>query len=62
MFTANLVEFKTQQIELHKQAEHCRLVKSLQKPNHGVSQIINVIGRMLIHSGQLLISRTQVAH
>ena len=27
MFTANLVEFKTQQIELHKQAEHYRLVK-----------------------------------
>ncbi|MFL7814010.1 MAG: hypothetical protein ACK2TT_03280 [Anaerolineales bacterium] len=29
MFTANLIEFKTQQLELHRQAARYRLVRSL---------------------------------
>jgi len=62
MFTANLIEFKTRQDELHKQAVHFRLVRSLEKPNPIFSQIINALGRKLIHSGQLMISRTQAAH
>jgi len=62
MFTITLIEFKTRQIELHKQAEHRRLVKSLYKPNPLISQLINAIGFMLIRSGQQLISRTQAAH
>jgi hypothetical protein len=61
MFTTNLMEFKTYQIELHKQAEHFRLVKSLERPDTLVSQLINIIGRTLVRSGQQLISRTQRA-
>jgi len=61
MFTTTLVEFKTRQIELHKQAEYYRLVKSFKKPNPLISQLINAIGQLLVHSGQQLISRTHTA-
>jgi hypothetical protein len=62
MFTVNLITFKTQQAELHKQAEHYRLVRSLEKTNPLLPRIIHTIGQTLIQTGQLLISRTQTAH
>jgi hypothetical protein len=37
-------------------------VKSLEKPNPVVSRIVNALGRLLIQSGQHLISRVQTAH
>jgi len=61
MFTTNIVEFHTRQIELHKQAEKYHLVKSLQKPNSVVIQFINAVGKMLVHSGQQLIASSGIA-
>jgi hypothetical protein len=61
MFTANLIEFQTQQIELHKQAENIRLVKSLQKHNAVISKFINAAGKMLVQTGQQLIASSRVA-
>jgi hypothetical protein len=62
MFGTNLDEFKTQQAELHRRAEHYRLVKSLERPNPLFSKLQSELGRMLIRSGETLISRTQAAH
>ncbi len=62
MFTTNLVEFHTRRTELHNQAEKYRLVKSLEKPNPVFSRIVNALGKLLIQSGQHLISRVQTAH
>ena len=62
MFTTNLVEFKTRRAELHNQADNYRLVKSLEKPNPVFSRIVNALGRLLIQSGQHLISRVQTAY
>ncbi len=62
MFTTNLVEFNTRQTELHIQAEKYRLVKSLEKPNLVFSQIVYTLGKLLIQSGQHMISRVQTAH
>ena len=62
MFTTNLVEFHTRRTELHNQAENYRLVKSLEKPNPVLSRFVNALGRLLIQSGQNLISRVQTAH
>jgi len=63
MFTTNLLElFISQQSELVKQADHYRLVKSLDKPSRHLARFYAMIGRMLISSGQQLIKRTQAAH
>jgi len=62
MFTTNLVEFNTQQKELHKRAENYRLVKSFEKPNPVISRIVHVLGKLMIQSGQRLINRVQPAH
>jgi len=59
MLTTNLLElFISQQSELIKQADHYRLVKPLEKPNRQLTRFYAIIGRMLISSGQQLISRT----
>jgi len=62
MFSLTLEEFNIQQEELHRQAAYHRLVKSLEKPNPVVSRIINAMGKMLIQTGQQLLSQTQPAH
>ncbi|MFV1949124.1 MAG: hypothetical protein ACC633_04220 [Anaerolineales bacterium] len=62
MFTTSLAEYKIKQNELHNQAEKYRLVKSLEKPNPVFSRIVNALGKLLIQSGQHLISRVQTAH
>ena len=62
MYTTNLVEFNTQQTELHKRAEFYRLVKSLDKPNPVIGRIVNTLGKLMIQSGQHLINRVQTAH
>jgi hypothetical protein len=61
MFTADLFEYKTKQNELFRQAEYYRLVKAFRHTNPLVSRIVGAIGRMLIQTGQLLLSRTQPA-
>lgn len=62
MFTYDLEIFKTQQRELHRQAAHYRLVKSLSNPARRLNRIYTVIGNALITLGQGLVNRTQAAH
>ena len=61
MFTTNLITFKIQEEELHRQAAQYRLVKSLETNNQFVSRIYESFGRMLILSGQQLINNTRAA-
>jgi hypothetical protein len=62
MYTTNMVEFNTQQTELHRRAEYHRLVKSLEKPNPVIRRTVNTLGKLMIQSGQHLINRVQTAH
>ncbi len=52
MFTANLDEFKIQQNELIRQAETYRLAKLAAGSNDLISRIINLLGKLIDHSGQ----------
>jgi len=61
MFTTNLDTFKTQERELHRQAEQYRLVKSLEQENSLANRLTESLGRMLILSGQQLINNTRAA-
>jgi hypothetical protein len=65
MFTTNLIEFETQQKELHRQAAKYRLVKSLKESNPWIQGLFTAIGKRMIASGQQLVNRyqsTQSAH
>ncbi len=62
MFTANLVELKTRQNELTRQAENYRLVKSVEQTNSLISWLFNGIGRMMVISGQQLLTLSKAAH
>ncbi len=62
MFTTHLDLFKTQANELHQQAAHYRLVKSLERPNSWAARLSAAIGQLLILTGQNLVKRTQAAH
>jgi hypothetical protein len=62
MYTTNLEVFKTQQQELHRRAEHYRLVKSLEKTRSPWVGIYTALGNALIILGQSLLKRTQAAH
>jgi hypothetical protein len=65
MFATSLFEFETRQKELHKQAAEYHLVKSLKEPNPWVQRVFAAIGKLMITSGQQLVSRyqpTQSAH
>ena len=62
MFRISLEEFKSQQAELHRRADHYRLVKSVEKSSPVFAKARAVLGRMLIQSGEVLISRVQEAH
>ena len=62
MFPTNLDAFKTYQKELHQQAAHQRLVRSLELPYRWADKVYSEVGRMLIIAGQNLVKRTQAAH
>ena len=62
MFRAHLNEFKIREKELIAQAEQQRLVKSVQEPRQRYLRIQKALGRTLIRSGRVLVSRAQVAH
>ena len=62
MFTTNLVEFKTQQSELHKQADNYRLVKSLEGSISLVSRLVIAVGRVMVSSGQQLVTLSGAAN
>ena len=48
MITANIVEFKTKQDELHRQAENYRLVKSFEGTNSSLSSFVSTVGSLLV--------------
>lgn len=62
MFTANLVELKTRQNELTRQAENYRLVKSVEQTNSLFSRFVIVIGKVMVISGQQLVTLSRAAH
>ena len=62
MFTVNLVEFKTRQNELIRQAENYRLAKSFEDSNSLISRLFVGIGRMMVISGQQLLTLSRAAH
>ena len=62
MFTANLVELKTRQNELIRQAENYRLVKSFEGANSLISRLFVGIGKMMVISGQQLVTLSKAAN
>ncbi len=48
MITANLVEFKTRQDELQRQAENYRLVKSFERTNSPISSFVSTVSSLLV--------------
>lgn len=62
MFTTSLAEHKIKQNELHQQAENYRLVKSFEQPNPLLSRFVNVVGKLLVNSGQQLLTYSRAAH
>ena len=44
MITANLIEFKTRQNELHRQAENYRLARSIEQAQSSVSRFMRTVG------------------
>ncbi len=48
MYTANLVELKTRQNELIRQAENYRLVRSLEGTDSKVSRFVSTVGSIFI--------------
>ena len=62
MWTYNFDAIKAQQLELHQQAAHYYLVKTVSKPAPGVSKALNALGQLLVSSGQGLIARTQAVN
>ena len=61
MFTVSIHDIKAQQAELHKQAAKYRLVQSLKKSNSRTTDVLAVMGRVLIETGQQLVNRYQPA-
>ncbi len=61
MFTVTLLEFKTNQAELHRQAAKFRLMQLLKKPNPWTAHVFTAVGRLLIESGTGIINRYQTA-
>ena len=61
MFTATLLEFKTNQAELHRQAAKFQLMNLLKKPDPWTTQVFTTVGRLLIESGTGIINHYQIA-
>jgi hypothetical protein len=55
MFTANIDNFKVQQNELHRQAAHYRLVKSLERGESFTGRLAAAVGKLMIASGRGLL-------
>ena len=55
MFTANIDNFKAQQKELHRQASHYRLVKSLEQRESISDRLSVAVGKLMIASGRGLL-------
>jgi hypothetical protein len=62
MFTTDLANFKVQQQELHRRADHYRLVKSVAEPNRLHSRITSALGQLMVHLGQQLVGYAQPTH
>jgi hypothetical protein len=62
MFTTNLAESKTRQNELQRQAENYRLVKSFEGTNSLASRFVTAVGRVMVISGQQLLTLSKAAH
>lgn len=60
MLTADLNSFKIQEQELHRQAANYRLLKRVEKSNPLTTRIAASAGRVLIQTGEQLISRSQI--
>ena len=56
MFTANLENYQIQHEELIRQAQNYRLVRMVKAQSDLISQIQNAFGRLLIVSGQGLLT------
>jgi len=56
MFTTTLAEFKTTQNELHRQAAHYRLLRSLEQSRPLTSRLIITFGQLLVKSGRELLT------
>lgn len=61
MFTTNLAQFKTQQEELHRQAAHYRLVKSVETPRSFSNELINLVVSLMGKFGPRVSGFAQVA-
>ena len=61
MFTVTLLEFKTNQAELHRPAAKFRLMKLLKKPDPWTAQVFTAVGRLLIESGTGIINHYHIA-
>ena len=61
MFTTNLAQFKIEQEELHRQAAHYRLVKSIEASRSIKSWVINLIASLSGNSGQQIGAPAQAA-
>ena len=55
MFTANIYEFQAEQKELHRQAAHQRLVRSLEKGETFRDRLAVAVGKLMIASGRGLL-------
>jgi hypothetical protein len=61
MYTTDLEIFKTHQRELHRQADHYRLVRSLENNSSPMATIYAAIGNILIVLGQSLLNHSHTA-
>ena len=61
MYPKYLDQFKNRQQELHRQAEHHRLQRSLTKVSQWKFQLWEAFGKALIRSGQYLLKPAQAA-
>ena len=60
MFSTDLSSFKIKEKELHQQAANYRLAKRIEKNNPLAARLAVNAGRMLIQTGEQLISRSQI--
>ena len=61
MFTTNIYEVKTQQEELHRQAAHYRLIKSLDETVSFADRFSSYLGKLMVKSGRMLVHYAQAA-
>ena len=61
MFTTNFYEVQTQQKELQRQADHYRLVRSLNNGKSFADQLAAAIGKLMVRSGRGLVAYSQAA-